>query len=280
MPKFDTPEPIIATIDIGAGHVVVRASDRADTVVEVHPTNRSDDGDVQTAEQAQVTFADGRLLVKAPRSKRWSLFGRPPMIDVTVDLPTGSRVDAKSWADYRSEGRVGDSVFETAAGAIRLEQTGRLRLRTSAGDVSVSRSAGPVDASTSSGKVWLGEVDGTAMVKTSNGDITVGEVSGDARLNTANGDIAVERALASLDAKTAYGGVRVGELVRGSAVLETAFGEVEIGIREGTAAWLDVRSSYGSVRSELDARQGPEESDETVEVRARTGFGDIVIRRS
>jgi DUF4097 and DUF4098 domain-containing protein YvlB len=280
MPKFDTPEPIAATIDIGAGHVVLRASDRTDTVVEVHPTNGSADGDVQAAEQAQVSYADGRLLVKGPRSRRWSLFGRAPSIDVTVDLPTGSRVDAKSWGDYRCEGRIGDSVFETAAGAIRLDQTGRLRLRTSAGDLSVGRSAGPVDATTSSGKIWLGEVEGTAMVKTSNGDITVGEVTGDARLNTANGDITLERALASLDARTAYGAVRVGELARGSAVLETAFGEVEIGIREGTAAWLDVHSSCGSVRSDLDAREGPGESDETAEVRARTGFGDIVIRRS
>jgi hypothetical protein len=34
------------------------------------------------------------------------------------------------------------------------------------------------------------------------------------------------------------------------------------------------------VRSDLDAAVAPEPSDETVEVRARTGYGDIVIRRS
>jgi hypothetical protein len=33
------------------------------------------------------------------------------------------------------------------------------------------------------------------------------------------------------------------------------------------------------VRSDLDASDSPEQSDETVEVRARTGYGDIVIRR-
>jgi len=30
--------------------------------------------------------------------------------------------------------------------------------------------------------------------------------------------------------------------------LETAAGELEVGIREGTAAWLDVSSKYGRVR--------------------------------
>lgn len=281
MPTFDTPEPILATIDTVAGHVWINASDRIDTVVEVRPTDESEDADVKAAEQTVVEYANGELSVKTPKSKiRNLIIGRPASIDVTVSLPSGSRVDAKAWGEVRSEGRVGDSTFNSAAGSIRLGQTGRLTLRTSAGDVSVARSAGPTDVTTSAGKVWLGEIDGTAVVKTSNGDITLGEVTGDVQLKTANGDITVERALAAVDAKTAFGNVRVGEVVRGLAVLETAFGEVEIGVAEGTAAWLDVSSKRGSVRSDLDAAAAPGPSDETIEVRARTGYGDIVIRRS
>ncbi|MCW2904996.1 MAG: hypothetical protein JWO67_7261 [Streptosporangiaceae bacterium] len=279
MPTFDTPEPILATIDIAAGHVRIHASDRADTVVQVRPNDESEDADVQAAEQTQVQYANGRLLVKTPKNKIRSLFGRPASIELTVELPSDSRVDARCWADFRSEGRIGESTFDTAAGSIRLDQTGRLKLRTAAGDVSVGRSGGHTDVTTSSGKIWIGEIDGTAVVKTSNGDITVGEVTGDVRLNTANGDITVDRALAAVGAKTAYGSIRIGEVVRGSIVLETGFGELELGVREGTAAWLDVSSKNGSVRSDLDAIDSPEKSDETVEVRARTGYGDIVIRR-
>jgi DUF4097 and DUF4098 domain-containing protein YvlB len=177
-------------------------------------------------------------------------------------------------------GRLGESTFETAAGALHLDHTGRLKARSAAGNVSVARSDGPADVSTSSGKIRIGAVHGSAVVKTSNGDITLGEVAGDARLNTANGDIAVDRAGAGVHAKTAYGSVRVREVVRGSVVLETAFGEVELGVREGTAAWLDVSSKLGSVRSDLDAADAPASTDDAVEVRARTGYGDIVIRRS
>jgi DUF4097 and DUF4098 domain-containing protein YvlB len=180
----------------------------------------------------------------------------------------------------RSEGRLGDATFDTAAGFIRLDQTGRLKARTAAGDVSVARSAGHADVRTSSGKIRIGEVDGSAVVKTSNGDITLGEITGDVRLSTANGDVTVERALAAVVAKTAYGSIRIGEVVRGEVVLDTAFGELELGVRQGTAAWLDVSSKSGSVRSDLDAAGEPGPSDETVKVRARTGFGDIVIRRS
>jgi DUF4097 and DUF4098 domain-containing protein YvlB len=281
MPTFDTPEPIAAVIDITgtAGRVRIHATDRTDTVVQVHPSDETRDADVHTAGQTHIEYANGRLSVSAPKNKLRSLFGRPPSIQVTIDLPSDSRVDAKGWADYRSQGRLGESSFNTAAGSIRLDQTAGLKLRTAAGDVSVARSSGHTDVSTSTGKIWIGEIDGVAVVKTANGDITIGEVTDDARLNTAHGDITVYRALAAVSAKTAYGSVRIGEVVRGSVVLETSFGELELGVREGTAAWLDVNSQHGSVRSDLEAGDGPEASADTVEVRARTGYGDIVIRR-
>jgi hypothetical protein len=279
MPKFDTPEPIVAVIEVPAGHIVIHAGERADTVVEVRPTDESEDADLKVAEQARVEFEGGQLSVRAPRSRLRSLVGRLPSVDVTIELPAGSRVDAKSWGHFRGEGRIGDATFETAAGSIRLAQAGRLKLRTSAGDISVGLASGHADLGTSSGKIRIGTVDGTAVAKTSNGDITIGEVTGDARLKSANGDITVERALGSLEATTAFGNVRIGEVVRSWAHIGTRFGELEIGIAEGTAAWLDVNSQHGMVRSDLDAVDGPGESTETVEVRARTGYGDILIRR-
>jgi hypothetical protein len=62
-------------------------------------------------------------------------------------------------------------------------------------------------------------------------------------------------------------------------VLETSRGSVEVGIREGTIAWLDVRATAGRVHNALDAADAPESPAEAVEVRARTAVGDIVIRR-
>ena len=56
-------------------------------------------------------------------------------------------------------------------------------------------------------------------------------------------------------------------------------GDLEVGIREGTAALLDVSSQFGRVKNTLAAADAPEPSAETVEVRARTSIGEIVIRR-
>ena len=108
----------------------------------------------------------------------------------------------------------------------------------------------------------------------------MGEVTGDLRVKSANGRISVDRAHTSVIAKTANGNIRIGEVMHGAIVLETAAGELEVGIREGTAAWLDVSSKYGRVRNCLDETNSPEQSEATVEIRARTSYGDIKIHRA
>jgi hypothetical protein len=62
-------------------------------------------------------------------------------------------------------------------------------------------------------------------------------------------------------------------------VLETAIGDLEVGVREGTAAWLDVSARAGTVHRSLEDSDAPEPSAETVEVRGRTSVGTITIRR-
>jgi putative adhesin len=282
MPTFDTPEPISATIELAAGNLRVSGGDPGRTVVEVRPTDPADDADVQAAEQTRVEYGHGRLLVRSPRTRaRWWIFQWwSGSVDVTVELPAGSRIDvAAARADIHGEGRLGEAKVTSGSGDVRLDQTGKLRIGSS-GDISVARAVGPTEVSTANGEIWIREIDGPAQVKTANGTITLGEVTGDLRLNTAHGDISVDRALGGVSARTAAGSVRIGEVVRGSVVLETASGELEVGIREGTAAWLDLRTLHGTVHSSLEPSDGPGPADQTVEVRARTSSGDIVVRRA
>jgi hypothetical protein len=72
----------------------------------------------------------------------------------------------------------------------------------------------------------------------------------------------------------------VHETVRGAVTLETAMGDIEIGVRTGTAAWLDVKTRFGRVHNSMTAAESPDSAADTVEVRASTSFGDITVRRS
>lgn len=279
MPSFATPTPITLTVDVVSGAARISASDRDDTEVEVTPVDPDNGKDVEAAEGTTVDFTSGRLTVKTPRHR--SIFGRPGSVDVTVRLPTGSQVVGKgALADFTAEGTLGECRITTSAGHIRLQDTAALKADTSHGDVAVDLVAGRAELSTGSGELRVDRLDGSGTVKNSNGVTRIGEVAGDLKANSANGDILVGHAGGDVRAKTANGHIRVAEVVRGSVVVETSAGELEVGIRRGTAAWLDVRSVVGRVRNELNGADAPTGSEERVEVRARTSLGDIVIHRA
>ena len=263
MSSFDTPVPIRARIELSGGSVSVRASARPDTVVDVRPTNPDSSADVQLAAQTRVEYADGRLTVTVPRRPRLLFFGGMPSVDVEVLVPERSTLDVSSTAgDVDCEGRLGDVRIDTKYGDIRVDSSSAARVRTAAGDIAIAAAEGPAEASTSYG------------------EIRIARASGDLQLDSACGDITVDCALASVGARTKYGQVRVHEAVQGSLDLETAYGTVEAGIRQGTAAWLDVASASGRVRNLLTESTGPAGSEDSLRVRARTAHGNIVIRRA
>ena len=279
MPNYETPEPISVTLELGVGDVRIAASDRTDTVVEVRPSDESDESDVQAAAQVRVDYTNGMLQVTGPR-RVFDFSNKTRSVDVSIELPSGSQMAAHLlMGDIRCAGRLGECRLKTT-GNVWLERTGPLRLHTGVGHVTADGITGNAEISTGSGKIQIGEVEGAAEVKNSNGDTTIDAVTGDVRVRNANGAIDIERAGAGVDVKTSNGSIRLGEVVRGSVVLGTAAGDLEIGIAEGTAAWLEVNTGFGHVRNLLDSTSRPEESDETVELRGRTSYGDITIRRS
>jgi hypothetical protein len=281
MPTFPTPGPVAATIDVVAGDVRITAGDRDTTVVQVRPSDASNPDDLKAAGMTHVDHADAQILVKAPRLRSWLSRHGGGSIEVTIELPAGSDVHGVAdLADFHCQGPLGTCRIKTGAGQVRLERAGTVRVKSGAGDVSVDHATGPAEVATGSGDVRLGAVEGHAVVKSANGDAWVGTAGGDLRVSTAKGSVSVDRAQASIGAKSAYGDLRVGEAVRGSVVLQTHAGDVEVGIADGTAAYLDVSATAGSVVNELDAADAPGPSAQTVEVRARTSVGDVVIRRA
>jgi DUF4097 and DUF4098 domain-containing protein YvlB len=281
MPNYETPEPISLTLELGVSNVRIAASNRADTVVEVRPSDEADESDVKAALQVRVDYANGMLRVTGPKARGFDFSRKTRSVDVAIELPSGSQVSAETqMGDIRCAGRLGECRLKTSFGNAWLEQTGPLRLHTGFGHVTADGIAGNAEISTGSGKIQVGEVEGTATVKSSNGDATLDAVTGDVHVRTANGDICVGRAGADVDAKTSNGSIRLGEVARGSVVLGTPAGDLEIGVAAGTAAWLQVNTGFGHVHNLLENAARPEETDETVEVRARTSYGDITIHRA
>jgi DUF4097 and DUF4098 domain-containing protein YvlB len=288
MPAFETPEPIQANLEVAVADLRIAARDRTDTLVDVRPSDPSNEADVRAAKQTRVEMTSDGLLVKTPKGgrsaltgQRLSLFGKPGSIDVTIDLPTGSRlrVDA-GLATLRCTGRLAECQAKSGAGEIDLENTGPVDLQTGAGSISVGVVNGSAEVTTGTGRLRLIEIDGPAVVRNSNGETWIGAVTGNLQVSAGNGSISVDRADGDVTARTANGSLRVGQVSRGLTSLKTSAGEIEIGIAAGTAALVDAQTRLGRVRNGLAVTGGAEPSDETAEVHARTAFGDIIIRRA
>ncbi|MEU4537263.1 DUF4097 family beta strand repeat-containing protein [Streptosporangium sp. NPDC023825] len=193
MQKFDTPTPISAVLDIPAGRIQFIAADRADTTVEILPADPSRSRDTKTAEQTAVTYADGVLrITTAALGNR--LLGPTGSLEITVQLPAGSRVEAKtSGAELRGVGRLGDVAFEGAYRQIKIDEAASVRLTAMDGDVEIGRLNGPAEISTARGDIRITEaVRGTVVLSTQSGDISVTAATG---------------VSAALDAGTGYGRV-------------------------------------------------------------------------
>ncbi|GAA4556545.1 DUF4097 family beta strand repeat-containing protein [Planotetraspora kaengkrachanensis] len=200
MQKFDTPAPISAVLDIPAGRVQFIAADRADTAVEVVAVNTSKSRDVQAAEQTTVAYADGVLRIETPVKNQY--FGPSGCIEVRVELPAGSRVEARAGsAELRTVGRLGDVAFEGAYSQIKIDEAASVRLTAVDGDVEVGRLGGPAGISsaisTARGDIRIGEAaGGTVVLRTQSGDISVGAAGGvSAALDAGTGHGRIHNAL-------------------------------------------------------------------------------------
>ncbi|MBV2353922.1 DUF4097 family beta strand repeat protein [Streptomyces sp. J2-1] len=278
MPAFTTPGPVSVNAQVYAGSIRFAAADRADTVVTALPRDPKRDQDVRAADQTEVSYTNGVLTVRTPKA---GLFGRTGTVDVTVDLPAGSAVEVSgSWAQVVGEGPLGEVRGKTTSGDMRFETTGPLQLTVSHGSVSVERVEGAAEITSSTGNIRVGTVDGPAVLKNSHGSTSVGAVTGELRVSGANGGIDVARAESSVLGTTTHGHLRVTEVVSGTVELKTSNGSIEVGVREGVAAWLDVSSTRGQVRNTLTASGAPEQSEGSVRVHARTSWGNIDVRRA
>jgi len=278
MPSFSTPEPVQLTVRNGSGDVVLEASARADTTVDVEPENPHRDIDVDFAERTKVDHTDGRVLVEVPKP---GSDGSAGSVVVRVALPEGSDAKVKTAsADVQATGRLGDVDVATVSGEVSLEEVGALRVNTANGDVQCSVAGGDVKVDTASGDVSVLEIAGRAEVSTASGAIEIRQVGGDLKLNSVSGDASIGTAHGSVSAKTASGDVAVKSIEQGRFSAYGASGDVMVGVAAGTAAWLDVNSLSGDVMSRLEEADLPGPDEKTVEIHVRTLSGNVAVTRA
>ena len=245
-----------------------RAGDRAATVVDVRPSDPSNEDDVKAAEQTRVEYARRAAagqgaeaaLVAAPQRRR---------VDRRHDRAARRLARARRAARRPTSTATAGSAtcrIKTGLGRIRLDEAGALqpeerRRRHHRRPRRPATPRSPPAPATCASR----ELDGSAVIKNSNGDTWVGDgraaTCGSARPTAASPSTSRS---AGVGAKSANGDVRLGEVVRGSVVLETELGDARGRHPRGHRRLARrQRHAPARVRNALDAADAPEPSAET-----------------
>jgi hypothetical protein len=251
--SFSTPTPPTLLVTIGSGSVRIDAADVESTDIEVTGADSDDATVVQRGDEVHV----------AAPSRRGGLFGGRDRLGVRVTMPVGSAVVTKlGSADLSASGELGEISLRTGSGAVRVEAV-----------------RGDARAQSGSGEIDLGRVTGAATVSTGSGDIRLGSVGGEVSARSGSGELRLAEAHTHVALRTGSGNIGVGRTQRGQLVISTGSGDVRVGIPGGTPVWTDVTSSSGRVHSDLAPVGAPSEDQDYLELRARTGSGDVYLER-
>ena len=227
-------------------------------------------GDERVLEQFRVELSGRTIEVREQRERGGSffenLFGRGDNgVDVVVDLPSGSELAVMVHAaDIKVEGRVGASDIGTGSSNVEVDEVaGDLRVRGGSGDVLIRR------------------VLGSGNFRGGSGEVRIGEAAQDITVGLGSGNLAIDAAHGSVRMRSGSGGAVIG-LAEGDVDVTSGSGAVTIGLRAGQPARLDVLTGSGRLHTDmpLEDRAPGSTSARPITVRARTGAGDVTIRRA
>ncbi len=213
-------------------------------------------GPEEAVRDARVELLGNRLRIES--SKALPLRAVP--LSVVVKAPIGSHVSSRTGA--------ADVVVTGGAG--------RLDLNTGTGSVSADRATGEAKVNSGAGTVRLGTMLGALKAKTGSGDVEVTSIGGTSTLITGTGDVWLGAVQGNVQVRTGSGDLTVADAASGEIQLGTGSGHIRVGIRQGTLARVDLVSTSGNARSDLDVSPQPL-GDASLTVTARTGSGNALV---
>ncbi|MBA2639134.1 MAG: DUF4097 family beta strand repeat protein [Nocardioidaceae bacterium] len=276
MYEFHASDKVRLRIEFGSGDIALEASET--DRVRIDLTGDGESGG-SLVDQTVIEQRGDEVVVDVPR--RTGFLRRSPSLDLRVVVPLGTRVDVKADAvDIDATGRLGDTQIKIGSGDLRLDHTADVRVQTGSGDVTLGTADGTATLSTGSGDVTCRALAGLGRVNSGSGDIRIERAGGPLQVNSASGDISIDDAADDVTVDSASGDQHLSRVTRGRVRLNSASGDLHVGVADGTPVWLDVNTLTGSVSSALSGGEPPGDGEAAVELRVNTVSGDISLART
>lgn len=281
MYEFHTPSPIRLRVELWEGSITVVAKQTDTTTVGLVPESGGDTSPAQDLiDRTTVEQRGDEVVVLMPRA-RGGLFRRSYGVRAVIHVPLRSSAKLTSGsADIETRGQLGDVRVASGSGDVHLEHTDDVEVRTGSGDLTIDTVSGSCATKSGSADVVIGSVAGDANVVTGSGDVMINSVSGTLNVKSGSGDVMVKSGGDGVDALAGSGDLVLGRVDHGRVKAKTGSGDIEIGVAQGTAAYLDVMTMSGDVRSDLNGAEAPSDGEQSVEINVLSGSGDVVLQRA
>jgi DUF4097 and DUF4098 domain-containing protein YvlB len=276
---FETPGPVDLKVELHNGNIDITSTDGPTTTIELEAMN-SDSYAHELIAEARVEQHGDKVSLIMPKA-RGGLFGRKGQVRATIVVPhdSGLRIDSGT-ADVEARGRFGRATVRAGSGDVDLDEIAAGDVQAGSGDVEINEVDGLLKVKTGSGDVRVGPLGGDGDIVAGSGDVVLETVKGSLKIKTGSGDIVVQAAGDRIDAMAGSGDVVVNRVDHGELVAKTGSGDVLVRVADGTAAYLDIQTVTGDVKSSLDSTAAPLDGDSTVSIRVTSGTGDVVLQRA
>ncbi|MBE9374299.1 DUF4097 family beta strand repeat protein [Saccharopolyspora sp. HNM0983] len=211
----------------------------------------------EAVRRTRIDLTGNRLAVRTPGTA--PLRGVPLAVRVTA--PESSSVS-----------------IHTSSGEVAVTgRAGRISVQSGSGTVAVERAEDRATVRSGAGQLRLGDMAGGVHARSGNGDIEIGELAAASTVATGSGDVWLGSVRADVLVRSGGGDVTVSDAATGQVELITGSGEVHAAIRRGALAEVDLSSSTGAARSDLDVTDQPPDDQAGLRIYGRSGTGDVVL---
>ena len=258
--SFQANSGELLNVSVSAGEIIVSSWDKNEVSVTVI-------GDEDVNEYLEFYFekTDGGITVRTEKKSDWSSWFKSLKYKVEAKVPT----------NYNAR-------LKTSGGDITLSKvTGEIELGTSGGDIAVMNSVGSLKASTSGGDVNAVYFQGSSVLKTSGGDIDVQNNNGAVEAKTSGGDINLLVSNGKVSGATSGGDIELSYTGSNDGIaLSTSGGDIELKLPTDFSANIKLKTSGGKAECKCASVKVEEVSKSKFYGKINNGGADVICKTS
>jgi DUF4097 and DUF4098 domain-containing protein YvlB len=248
-------------VDVSTGDIKVTSWEKEEVYVKIS-------GNKKAEEKVNFSFSsddEGVSVYGKREGGFWGWFSGNIRLKLEIFVPSNFNIKMK-----------------TSGGDMYLSKiVGDIKLSTSGGDLNIKESEGNMHVTTSGGDITLNSVKGKFQLTTSGGDIKAVKFEGSFKGSTSGGDIELKSSYSKIEASTSGGDIKLEYTGDNQGIqLSTSGGDIDVYVPSDFNAKADLKTSGGDISCNLPTNNVVKISSSKYEADLNNGGNVLICKTS